>query len=224
MSQNRNQISRVTRSKESAKTSYDRMSQWYDLIAGSSEWKFVEVGLGILEAANGEKILDIGHGTGKSILALAQSVGKSGYVYGLDISEGMHSIASDRVEKAGLSNNVDLRVGDAAKLPFEDGFFDAVFSSFTLELFDTPEIPLVLEECRRVLSSEGRLVIVSMAKKSRQSIAVKMYEWAHEVMPNYADCRPIYVTESLAEAGFQVIEQKEMQMWGLPVDAVFAKK
>ena len=220
----RNQISRVTRSKDSAKTSYDRMSKWYDLIAGSSEWKFVQIGLDLLKAAEGEGILDIGHGTGKSVLAIAGSVGASGHVYGIDLSEGMHRIASDRVEKAGISGSVDLRIGDAAKLPFEDQFFDAVFSSFTLELFDTPEIPIVLGECRRVLRSDGRLVIVSMAKKSHESLAVKMYEWAHEKFENYADCRPIYVTESLNEAGFQVAEKKEMKMWGLPVDAVVAKK
>ena len=223
MSQDRNQISRVTRSKESAKASYNRMSKWYDLIAGSSEWKFVEIGLGLLRAAEGENILEIGHGTGKSVLDIAGSVGESGQVYGIDLSEGMHTITSDRVEKAGFSSRVDLRVGDAAKLPFDDESFDAVFSSFTLELFDTLEIPTVLTECRRVLRSNGRIVIVSMAKKDRDSLAVKMYQWAHEVIPNYADCRPIYVTESLTDAGFQISEKKEMQMWGLPVDAVAAK-
>ncbi len=218
------QISRVTRSKDSARASYDRMSRWYDLIAGSSEWKYVQIGLSLLKASEGEKILEIGHGTGKSVRAIANSVGETGHVHGLDLSEGMHRIASHRIDQAGLSERVELRIGDAAKLDFEDRFFDAIFSSFTLELFDTPEIPIVLSECWRVLYSGGRIVIVSMAKKSRESLAVKMYEWAHEKIPNYADCRPIYVTESLTEAGFQIIENKEMQMWGLPVDAVLAKK
>ncbi len=219
-----NQISRVTRSKDAAKISYDRMSKWYDLIAGTSEWKFVKIGLDLLKATEGETVLDIGYGTGKSALAIAQSVGQTGHVYGIDLSEGMHRIAKDRIDKAGLSGNVDLRVGDAAKLPFEDEFFDAVFTSFTLELFDTPEIPIVLQECHRVLRSGKRIVIVSMAKKSHESLAVRLYEWAHEKMPNYADCRPIYVTKSLSAAGFQVFEKKETKMWGLPVDAVLARK
>jgi demethylmenaquinone methyltransferase/2-methoxy-6-polyprenyl-1,4-benzoquinol methylase len=224
MTQRKDQISRVTRSKEVAKASYDRMSRWYDLIAGTSEWKFVKIGLDLLKATDGEVVLDVGHGTGKSVLALARSVGETGRVCGLDLSEGMHRIASDRVDEAGLSERVDLRCGDAVELPFEDGSFDAIFTSFTLELFDTPEIPVVLQECNRVLRSGGRIVVVSMSKKSEESIAVRLYEWAHEKLPNYVDCRPIYVTESLSEAGFEVSEKIEIKMWGLPVDAVLARK
>jgi len=224
MSQDRNQISRVTRPKDIAKASYDRMSKWYDIMAGSSEWKFVKIGLDLLKASESETVLDIGFGTGKSVLAIARSVGETGHVYGLDLSEGMHKIASDRIGKAGLSERVDLKCGDAVKLPFEDGFFDAVFTSFTLELFDNPEIPIVLQECNRVLRSGKRIVVVSMSKKSRESPAVKLYEWAHEKLPNYVDCRPIYVTESLSDAGFNVVEKKEIKMWGLPVDVVLAQK
>ncbi|NIS67676.1 MAG: class I SAM-dependent methyltransferase [Proteobacteria bacterium] len=224
MSQDRNQIRRVTRSKDVAKASYDRMSKWYDLIAGTSEWKYVKIGLDLLKATKGEVVLEIGYGTGKSVLEIARSIGETGNVHGLDLSEGMQRIASDRMDKAGLSERVDLRIGDAVELPFENDFFDAVFMSFTLELFDTPEIPIVLQECNRVLQSGGRIVVVAMSKKRKEGLAVRLYEWAHERLPHYVDCRPIYVTESLSDAGFQVTERIEMKMWGLPVDAVLAKK
>jgi demethylmenaquinone methyltransferase/2-methoxy-6-polyprenyl-1,4-benzoquinol methylase len=214
----------VTRSKDAAKASYDRLSRWYDLISGTSEWRLVKAGLDLLQAATGEAILEIGYGTGKSIPAIARSVGETGRVYGLDLSEGMHRVASARVEKAGLSGRVDLRCGDAAKLPFEDSSFDAVFASFTLELFDTPEIPVVLQECKRVLRTGKRIVIVSMSKKDGEGVAARLYEWARDKLPHYLDCRPIYVAESLAEAGFPVSETREMVMWGLPVDAVLAEK
>ena len=224
MPHNRTQISRVTRSKAVAKASYDRMSKWYDVIAGSSEWKFVKAGLNLLNVTEGETVLEIGYGTGKSVVVLARTVGETGRVYGVDLSEGMYKIASDRVRQAGVLERVDLKCGDATKLPFETNSFDAIFSSFTLELFDTPEIPTVLRECHRVLRSPGRIVIVSMSKKAKDSLAVKLYEWAHNTIPNYVDCRPIYVAEAMADSGFKVVERIEMKMWGLPVDAVLGKK
>lgn len=220
MNHTSDQISRVMRTKETAKVSYDRMSRWYDLLAGTSEWKFVKVGLNLLGAKEGENILEIGFGTGKAILALADAVGDGGRVYGIDLSEGMHRIASERVRAAGLSDRVELRCGDGVELPYEDHCFNAVFTSFTLDLFDTPEIPIVLQECKRVLHRDGRLVVVSMAKKEESSLAIRLYDWAHEKIPNYVDCRPIFVSGSLSDAGFDIVERVEMKMWGLPVDAV----
>lgn len=224
MCQNRTQISRVTRSKEEASATYDKVSRWYDMLAGYSERKFRDVGLQKLAVEEGEIVLEIGFGTGHCVLALAQSVGNSGKVYGIDISQGMFNITQVRIRKAGLLARVELKHGDAVALPFAANFFDAIFMSFTLELFDTPEIPTLLHECQRVLSSGGRIGVVAMSQKGGAGLAMRLYEWAHRKFPRYFDCRPIFVQEALQGAGFQIVDVTEMSMWGSLVEIVVAKK
>ena len=216
------EISRVPRTKDDARAAYDKMSRWYDVLAGSSEQKFMRLGLEKLAPAEGEVVLEIGFGTGHALVALAQAVGESGKVWGIDISEGMRNVAQEAVEKAGVAERVVRRIGDAALLPCEDGFFDAIFMSFTLELFDTPEIPVVLAQCRRVLRNGGRLAVVAMSKEREGGLMLRLYEWAHEKMPKYVDCRPIYAQQSLEDAGFEVVETAVKSMWGLPVEIVLA--
>jgi len=223
MSEGEGEISRVTRSKGQAKASYDKMSKWYDILA-RPERRYGYLGLQKLRAVEGETVLEIGFGTGHGILALAQSVGNSGQVYGIDISEGMINITRARVREAGFSERVVLNCGDAARLPFEADFFAAVFMSFTLELFDTPDIPMVLHECRRVLRSDGRICVVAMSKKGKANVITRLYEWAHVKFPEYVDCRPIFVQEALEAAGFQPLDVTEITMFGLPIEIVVARR
>jgi len=224
MNQSRQEISRVSRSKEEARAAYDRLSRWYDVLAARSERRPRESGVRKLAVGDGEKVLEIGCGTGHSIVALARSVGCSGRVYGIDLSRGMLDVTRRRIGKAALLGRVHLLRGDAANLPFFDGSFDAVLMTFTLELFDTPEIPAVLHECHRVLRDGGRLGVVAMARKAREGIMVRLYEWAHRTFPKYFDCRPIFLRHTLEDAAFEIVEATALSMWGLPVEVVVVLK
>jgi ubiquinone/menaquinone biosynthesis C-methylase UbiE len=216
-------ISGVKRSKAAAARNYNRLSRWYDGLAGSSEKKYRNLGLQALAVQPGERVLEIGFGTGQCLVALANAVGSQGKVSGIDISEGMRSVAEKRVRQTGTSAWVDLRVGDAVQLPFEAGCFDAVFMSFTLELFDTPEIPLVLAQCGRVLRPGGRIGLVAMVLPQRPNLAVRIYEWFHARWPVAVDCRPILAREALQEAGFSIEQAQRYAMWRLPVDVIRAR-
>jgi ubiquinone/menaquinone biosynthesis C-methylase UbiE len=217
-------IARVTRSKQQARASYDRLSRWYDLLSGRSERRFMEMGLHRLAVREGETALEVGFGTGHGIVALARAVGSAGRVYGVDLSQGMLDVSRSRVARAALNSCVHLSLGDAAHLPFEAHSIDAALMSFTLELFDTPEIPVVLQECWRVLQPAGRIAVVAMSKRGGAGWMLRLYEWAHQRWPSYLDCRPIYAREALQEAGFADADSTLAMMYGLPVEVVLAHK
>jgi len=218
-------IRRVNRSKEACRRSYNRLSRWYDLLAGSTEKKYRDQGLKKLSAQAGETFLELGFGTGHCLVVLAKAVGPEGRVIGVDISEGMATIAGERLQQAGLSERVDLRTGDASNLDFlETGGLDGIFMSFTLELFDTPDMPCVLQECHRFLRPGGRLALICMTKADPPGVSVRVYEWFHDHLPEYADCRPIFAQPLLRQSGFEIEEVSISSMWGLPVEIILARK
>jgi demethylmenaquinone methyltransferase/2-methoxy-6-polyprenyl-1,4-benzoquinol methylase len=214
-----NQISPVTRSKAEARQSYNRMSGWYDLFSGS-EKKFSQAGLRLLDVRAGERVLEIGAGTGH---ALAEMARRGARLTALDIAEGMLHAARKRRQAAGVEGAaVDFVQGDALRLPYPSENFEAVFISFTLELFDTPEIPLVLAECRRVLCVSGRVGVVALVKEERTS--VRIYEWFHTRLPALVDCRPIFARQAVQAAGFEIAACEVKSMWRLPVEILIGRK
>jgi ubiquinone/menaquinone biosynthesis C-methylase UbiE len=203
------------------RSNYNRMSTFYDIFA-SSEKLFSEMGLKMLSIQPGENILEIGFGTGHTLLALVKMVGETGKVYGLDLSDRMAKIAERRIIHAGMESRTGLLIGDATNLPLVNDFFDAIFISFTLELFSTPEILIVLGEFKRVLRKNGRLVVIALEKNNCR--AVKVYEWFVAQMPLILDCRPINVQKMIERTNFEISNITDKSMWGLPVKMILAKK
>ena len=218
------EASRVTRSKDDARSSYDRMSRWYGLLADRFERRYWRTGLQSLAPSRGEVVLEIGFGTGRCAVVMAHMVGRTGKIHRIDISRGMCTAARSLAEEMRLSERIELTCGDAACLPYGDEIFDAAFMSFSLELFDTPEIPQVLSECKRVLRRGGRVCVVAMSKTGSENAITRLYEWLHVRFPRYVDCRPIRVEESVSAAGFRVMQVRRLSSWGLPVEAVLARK
>jgi demethylmenaquinone methyltransferase/2-methoxy-6-polyprenyl-1,4-benzoquinol methylase len=201
---------------------YDRISRVYDLIADASEHRMRERGIRALGIPAGARVLEIGCGTGRGLACLAEAVGRNGHVHGIDISLGMLSIARSWVARHTLQN-VALIEGDAAALCYQSETFDAVFMSFTLELFDST-IPLVLAEARRVLRSWGRIGVVALAKPTEANRSVELYRWVHRHWPEAVDCSPIDLLSCLRASGFAAHLADMGEIWKLPVAAAVGIK
>jgi demethylmenaquinone methyltransferase/2-methoxy-6-polyprenyl-1,4-benzoquinol methylase len=91
----------VPRTKEEAKRLYDRISRVYDLLTWAFERKYANMALSHLSIKEGEAVLEIGFGTGHCLKRIAQSVGKSGKAYGIDISSGMLEVRREGLRKLG---------------------------------------------------------------------------------------------------------------------------
>ncbi len=214
-------VLRVLQSRDETRAYYDKIARVYDLLAERTEQPMREKGLDLLAAQPGERILEIGCGTGHCLVELAKAVGTDGAVHGLDISDAMVTLSRELLLKTGLEERVELHRGDAARTPYPDDSLDGAFISFTLELFDTPEIPEILAEIGRVLRPGGRLAVVSLSKEGKPSLMRKAFEWTHKHFPNLMNCRPIYVRRTIEAAGFAVQAAEIGHMW-VPVEIVLA--
>lgn len=214
----------ASRPREEAREAYNRLSRIYDFLTSGAEERIRNQGIDLLNPSRGEFILEMGCGTGKGLLRIAEGTGKEGHVSGIDISEGMIEIASGRISRSGLSEYISVTRGDAVNLPYDNESFDAVFMSFTLELFSEEDMAKVIGECRRVLKPGGRIGVVSMSKKGEETLMRKAYLWAHIRFPKYVDCRPIYAEKTISDSGFGIIHSRLERIYGLPVEIVTGVK
>ena len=215
---------RARRRTGSRATFYDRLSAFYDWIAEASEGGPRRRALQALEASPGDKVLEIGVGTGRALPALVRAVGAEGRVLGIDVSPGRLRVAVRHISSLRLGRMVALQRADARALPYRSEGLDAVFMSFTLELFDEGDIPLVLDEVRRVLRPGGRVGVVSLVEGKPSTRSARLYRWFRRRWPRLIDCLPIPLEVALGHAGFLLQSSEALDVSGLPVSAVIAVK
>jgi ubiquinone/menaquinone biosynthesis C-methylase UbiE len=110
----------------------------------------------VLAPEPGERLLEIGPGTGYYTLDLAGWVGPEGRVEIFDLQQKFLDHVSGRADERGLANVVPTQ-GDATALPYDDASIDAV--ALTAVLGEIPDPVAALREIRRVLKPGGRLVV-----------------------------------------------------------------
>ncbi|OGA19893.1 MAG: hypothetical protein A3H32_17425 [Betaproteobacteria bacterium RIFCSPLOWO2_02_FULL_63_19] len=133
---------------------YRRYAPTYDFYFGAVLQPGRRAVIDAMRCRPGERILEVGVGTGLSLLLYPRKV----RVVGVDVSSEMLEIAHERKRRHRL-DHVELRCMDAERMAFEDGAFDKVVAMYVMSV--APDPRRLLEEMRRVCKHEGDLYIVN---------------------------------------------------------------
>ena len=132
---------------------WDEMARPWLEAAPDLEAAFVEIFDELFASAalkQGQKVMDVGCGTGPTLLRAAESVGDQGRIVGVDIAPPLIDAAKKRIPQ-----NVELLVGDAGSFEFEKGAYDAIIANFGVMFFD--DNIAGFENLRTAIKPEGRL-------------------------------------------------------------------
>jgi phosphatidylethanolamine/phosphatidyl-N-methylethanolamine N-methyltransferase len=144
-----------TRSKDhSLEAIYERLAPIYDLIYGITLAHGRREAMTRLSPERGESILEVGVGTGLSATAYPAGC----RVVAIDLSPHMIGRAQARLAKRGIRHVYLCRM-DAARLAFADGYFDAVYAPYVMNV--VPDPVRVMREMLRVCRPSGRLVLLN---------------------------------------------------------------
>ncbi len=171
------------KSKEKVSEMFNNIAEKYDFLnhflsAGTDKrWRrYVRKQLSDKKYA---QILDVACGTGDLAIELAKNNPEK--IIGIDIAEKMIEIGKNKVQKAGLSEKIELITADALKIPFADNTFDAVTCAFGVRNFENLEAGLT--EMNRVLKKGGKLIILEFSKPKNKIIKKTFNVYFHNFLP-----------------------------------------
>jgi SAM-dependent methyltransferase len=182
-----------------------------------------ELGLKVMDAlapATGEAVLDIGCGCGQTSVQLAERVGTSGRVLGVDVSQPMLEVAKARPVPAG-AGAVSFRESDAQTADLGKGMFDAVFSRFGVMFFDDPVAAFA--NIRSAMKASGRLAFLCWRSPAENPLMTAPMKAAAHLLPPttpgdplapgpFAFADPDRVRSILSSAGFEGVRLDPLDM------------
>ncbi len=162
---------------ENIHDNYDKMNS---IISFKQHLKWRKETMKKMDVKKGDTALDVCCGTGDWAIALADSVGPEGKVYGLDFSKNMLKIAEEKTKSKELTQ-LELIHGNAMELPFEDDTFDYVTIGFGLR--NVPDYMQVLKEMRRVVKPGGMVVCLETSQPTAPGFRQLFYVYFRFIMP-----------------------------------------
>lgn len=144
---------------------YDRLSRSYDTLdlGGKSEEKRYSADL--LHAMEGDRIVDLGCGTGAIIPYFAKRVMPGGTVFAIDLSPEMIGVVKKRIAEYKLEDVIKTMAEDAEKLSLPDSFVDKILATYTFT--SATDVNAVMKEAYRILKKRGIMVILDTGKPKR---------------------------------------------------------
>jgi ubiquinone/menaquinone biosynthesis C-methylase UbiE len=152
----------------------------------------------------GERVLDVGCGTGVLTRLTAEAVGPSGRVVGIDPSPGMLGVA--RRNAVQTNSRAEFKFAAIEHLPFEDGSFDVVLSSCMLHHLPAETKHEGLREVWRALRPGGRFVAVDIDRPANPLWWLVV--WPLRMMPTAAINLRGEIPDYLRNAGFNPVQVK----------------
>ncbi len=154
--------------------------------------------LAVAELREGERVLDLGSGGGIDVLLSARRVGRTGFAYGLDMTDEMLNLAKANAAKAGATN-VEFVKGQIEDIPLPNASIDVVISNCVINL--STDKSAVIGEMFRVLTPGGRLGISDVVAEDHLSPAERAERGSYVGCIAGALSRTEYL-DSLTAAGF----------------------
>ena len=154
--------------KEQVADMFNKIAYRYDFLnrflsAGIDVW-WRKKAISQLKHPQPKKILDVATGTG-DVAILTYRLLKPEKITGIDISESMLELGRKKLEKQGLTGQIELLTGDSEAIRFADNSFDAITVAFGVRNFQN--LDKGLKEMYRVLQPGGRLVVLEFSKPTR---------------------------------------------------------
>ncbi len=159
---------------------WDDMARPWLEAAPDLEVSFEEVLAALFDAAKlqpGEAVLDVGCGTGPTLLRAADAVGKGGQILGIDVAPPLIARARERVPA-----NVDLVIGDAGTHPYPAQAFDAIIANFGIMFFEDNDA--AFRNLRSAVKPGGRLVATFWSTPPENPWFAEPRKIVDQIVPN----------------------------------------
>jgi ubiquinone/menaquinone biosynthesis C-methylase UbiE len=198
--------------KDKVRYIYNKTAVYYNVYHNLGTFGSDERGRNILVnriIKENDYVLDAGGGTGLTALKAGRKVGGNGKVVILDLSENMLEEARKKIEKSGLAERFELKIGDMYEIPYEDETFDKVLSTYSTCPLKNPMN--AVKEMLRVLKKGGLLGIAHSTdsdKKIVKWISDKIEDLIWKFPRLSLGCRNISLVDEIKKMNVDIIEEK----------------